>query len=38
MKLWFLPGVMKMVGYAGGHPDEVEGNRYYAVKQADYSY
>ena len=38
MKLWFLPGVMKMIGYAGGSPDEVEGNRYYAVKQADYSY
>ncbi|MWV44404.1 hypothetical protein GRF59_12260 [Paenibacillus sp. HJL G12] len=38
MRLWFLPGVMKMIGYAGGSPDEVEGNRYYAVKQADYSY
>lgn len=38
MRLWFLPGVMKWVGYAGGSPDKVEGNRYYAVKQADYSY
>ncbi|MDR0269841.1 hypothetical protein [Paenibacillus sp.] len=38
MRLWFLPGVIKMIGYAGGNPDEVEGNRYYAVKQADYSY
>ncbi|WP_246072791.1 TadE/TadG family type IV pilus assembly protein [Paenibacillus dokdonensis] len=38
MRLWFLPGVMKMVGYAGGSPDEVEGSRYYAVKQADFSY
>ncbi|MED5019292.1 hypothetical protein P9847_18480 [Paenibacillus chibensis] len=38
MRLWFLPGVMKMIGYAGGSPDQVEGNRYYAVKQADYSY
>ncbi|MDR9856126.1 hypothetical protein RJP21_21210 [Paenibacillus sp. VCA1] len=38
MRLWFLPGVMKMIGKAGGGSDEVEGNRYYAVKQADYSY
>jgi len=38
MRLWFLPGVMKMVGYADGSPDKVEGSRYYAVKQADFSY
>ena len=38
MKLWFLPGIMKMFGSATSGEDEVEGNRYYAIKQADYSY
>ncbi len=38
MKLWFLPGIMKMFGSATNSEDEVEGNRYYAIKKADYSY
>ncbi|MGF7049858.1 putative alpha/beta-fold hydrolase [Paenibacillus sp. DS2015] len=38
MRLWFLPGVMKMVGYVSGSQDEVEGNRYYVTKKADFSY
>ncbi|OAB48370.1 hypothetical protein PBAT_01660 [Paenibacillus antarcticus] len=38
MKLWFLPGIMRMFSSATNSEDEVEGNRYYAIKQADYSY
>ncbi|AJS59830.1 TadE/TadG family type IV pilus assembly protein [Paenibacillus sp. IHBB 10380] len=38
MRLWFLPGVMKMVGFVSGSQDEVEGNRYYVTKKADFSY
>lgn len=38
LKLWFLPGVMKMVGYVSGSKDEVEGNRYYVTRKADFSY
>jgi hypothetical protein len=38
IRLWFLPGVMKMVGYVSGSQDEVEGNRYYVTKKADFSY
>lgn len=33
MRLWFLPGVIQMAGYAGGSPDNVEGNRYYVTKK-----
>ncbi|MBJ9991601.1 hypothetical protein IAE55_23195 [Paenibacillus sp. S28] len=38
MRLWFLPGVIQMAGYAGGSPDNVEGNRYYVTKKADFAY
>ncbi|MHA0857199.1 TadE/TadG family type IV pilus assembly protein [Paenibacillus sp. CMAA1364] len=38
MKLWFLPGVMRMIGSTASDEDQVEGNRYYATKKADYSY
>ena len=38
MNLWFLPGLMKMVGFVSSTPDQVEGSRYYAIKKADFSY
>ncbi|MNP05832.1 hypothetical protein D3C76_977930 [compost metagenome] len=38
MKLWFLPGVMRMIGSTADNNDKVEGNRYYAIKKADFSY
>ncbi|USB34111.1 hypothetical protein [Paenibacillus sp. YPG26] len=38
MPLWFLPGVAKALNASGILEGRVEGNRYYAVKKADYSY
>ncbi|AOZ92196.1 hypothetical protein [Paenibacillus crassostreae] len=38
MNIWFLPGVMRMLGTTANSEDQVEGNRYYAIKKADYSY
>ncbi|GIP22590.1 DUF5702 domain-containing protein [Paenibacillus sp. J22TS3] len=38
MPLWFLPGVAKALNVAGASEGRVEGNRYYAVKKADFSY
>ncbi|MNJ31751.1 hypothetical protein D3C77_263980 [compost metagenome] len=38
LPLWFLPGVSKAIGNAGALEGRVEGSRYYAVKQAHYSY
>ncbi|MCH1641144.1 hypothetical protein MJ257_13615 [Paenibacillus timonensis] len=38
MPLWFLPGVCKALGKAGVVKGNVEGSRYYAAKQADFSY
>ncbi|MUG44036.1 TadE/TadG family type IV pilus assembly protein [Paenibacillus woosongensis] len=38
LPLWFLPGVSKAIGSAGALQGRVEGSRYYAVKQAHYSY
>lgn len=38
MPLWFLPGVARAIGYAGGLKGKVEGSRYYVTKQADFSY
>ncbi|WP_055109122.1 hypothetical protein [Paenibacillus ihumii] len=38
LPLWFLPGVAKAIGSAGVIHGRVEGSRYYAVKQAHYSY
>ncbi|WP_019638487.1 hypothetical protein [Paenibacillus fonticola] len=38
LPLWFLPGVSKAIGDAGALNGRVEGSRYYAVKQAHYSY
>lgn len=36
--LWFLPGVAKTMGETGALTGRVEGSRYYAIKQADFSY
>ncbi|MGG3453129.1 TadE/TadG family type IV pilus assembly protein [Paenibacillus rhizolycopersici] len=38
MPLWFLPGVCKTLGKVGVLKGNVEGSRYYAAKQADFSY
>lgn len=38
LPLWFLPGVSKAIGNAGALKGRVEGSRYYAAKQAHYSY
>lgn len=38
MPLWFLPGVAKALNASGVLEGRVEGNKYYAVKKADYSY
>jgi hypothetical protein len=37
-RLWFLPGVMKMIDSTTSNNDRVEGNRYYVIKKADFSY
>jgi hypothetical protein len=37
-RLWFLPGVMKMIDSTTSNEDRVEGNRYYVIKKADFSY
>ncbi|WP_410770020.1 TadE/TadG family type IV pilus assembly protein [Fontibacillus sp. BL9] len=36
--LWFIPGVAKTMGAAGVLEGRVEGSKYYAAKQADFSY
>ncbi|CAH8245724.1 acyl-CoA cholesterol acyltransferase [Paenibacillus melissococcoides] len=36
--LWFLPGLMKLLGYAGLWDGEIENGRYYAVKRSVFSY
>lgn len=36
--LWFLPGVARALGVTGVLKGNVEGSRYYAEKQADFSY
>lgn len=38
MPLWFLPGVVRALNASGILEGRVEGNRYYAVKKADFSY
>ncbi len=38
MPLWFLPGVIKAMGKTGILKGNVEGNRYYVSKRADYTY
>ncbi|CAH8772785.1 TadE/TadG family type IV pilus assembly protein [Paenibacillus dendritiformis] len=36
--LWFLPGLMKLLGHAGLWDGEIENGRYYAVKCSVFSY
>lgn len=36
--LWFLPGLMKLLGHAGLWDGEIENGRYYAVKRSVFSY
>ncbi|QSF45995.1 hypothetical protein [Paenibacillus tianjinensis] len=38
LRLWFLPGVVKLLDYSSALPGEVEGKVYYRAVQADYSY
>ncbi|MEK3887597.1 DUF5702 domain-containing protein [Bacillus sp. FSL K6-3431] len=38
VKLWFLPGVTKMLGKTGVITGKVENNRYFIDKKIDYSY
>lgn len=38
MPLWFMPGVISMLGWTGVIGGRVEGGRYEVVKQADFSY
>lgn len=38
IRLWFLPGVMKMVGAASGEGEDIEHGTYYVRKQAHFSY
>ncbi|WP_211749998.1 hypothetical protein [Paenibacillus sp. Marseille-Q4541] len=38
MKLWFLPGITKMLGVISGSADRVENGDVYITLQSDYSY
>ena len=38
MRLWFLPGVIKLLDYSAGLSGDVEGNIYYRAVKADFSY
>ncbi|MFB5266964.1 hypothetical protein ACE41H_09200 [Paenibacillus enshidis] len=38
IRLWFLPGVMKMLGTASGEGEEIEKGVFYVTKQAVFSY
>lgn len=38
LRLWFLPGAVKLLDYASGLPGGVEGKVYYRTVQADFSY
>lgn len=38
LRLWFLPGVVKLLDYSSGLPGEVEDKAYYKAVQADFSY
>ncbi|HEY4430437.1 MAG TPA: hypothetical protein VGN87_05300 [Paenibacillus sp.] len=37
-RLWFLPGVVKLLDYSAGYSGEVQGSTYMRVVQADFSY
>ena len=38
MRLWFLPGVVKLLDYSAGYSGEVKGSTYMRAVQADFSY
>lgn len=38
LRLWFLPGAVKLLDYTSGLPGGVEGRVYYRTVQADFSY
>ncbi|OMF89190.1 hypothetical protein BK144_20335 [Paenibacillus sp. FSL R7-0273] len=38
LRLWFLPGAVKLLNYSTGLPGGVEGNVYYRSVHADFSY
>ncbi|MEK3662153.1 hypothetical protein NSQ29_21495 [Paenibacillus sp. FSL F4-0236] len=38
MRLWFLPGVVKLLDYSAGYSGEVQGSTYMRAVQADFSY
>lgn len=38
MRLWFLPGIVKMLDYSAGFSGEVQGNTYLKAVQTDFSY
>ncbi|MNP58872.1 hypothetical protein D3C76_1538250 [compost metagenome] len=38
LRLWFLPGAVKLLDYTSGLPGRVEGKAYYRAEQADFSY
>ncbi|MNH14181.1 hypothetical protein D3C79_737690 [compost metagenome] len=38
LRLWFLPGVVKLLDYSSALPGEVEDKVYYRAVQADFSY
>ncbi|MDH6374085.1 hypothetical protein M2444_005929 [Paenibacillus sp. PastF-3] len=38
MRLWFLPGVVKLLDYSAGYSGEVQGSTYMRTVQADFSY
>ncbi|WP_449601573.1 hypothetical protein [Paenibacillus sp. Marseille-Q9583] len=38
MRLWFLPGVVKLLDYSAGYSGEVQGSTYMRAVQVDFSY
>ncbi|NGM82652.1 hypothetical protein G5B47_09495 [Paenibacillus sp. 7124] len=38
MRLWFLPGIMKLLQHTGAVPGEVEGHTYFRSVRADFAY
>ncbi|CAH1054665.1 hypothetical protein PAECIP111894_00815 [Paenibacillus pseudetheri] len=38
MRLWFLPGIVKLLDYSAGYSGEVQGSTYMRAVQADFSY
>ncbi|MDT3426040.1 hypothetical protein J2Z22_001560 [Paenibacillus forsythiae] len=38
MRLWFLPGIMKLLRHTGAVPGEIDGQTYFSVVKADFAY